>query len=170
MNLRTIFFFLAATIAAAAQTEDEWNAPLQKALETANVLHVRSESFIIHLPPLNALHSDPKIRGVIKKEFFIENADLVRDVIRHIQIINPKGEGYSHCLCYRNPHFDFYENDKFLLSLSLHHGTKFRWKEGKWKGDAYLSSESSEFLVKWLTDLGIDELKKEIEARKKKPE
>lgn len=72
------------------------------------------------------------------------------------------------CKCEGDYLFDFYSGEKVLATISYHHSTHLRWPAG-WKGDAYLTEESRDWLANWLADHGITYPKQELElARESK--
>lgn len=60
----------------------------------------------------------------------------------------------SHCLCCGDPSFEFFNDNKLVLTLGFHHGQAVRWPE-TWPGDGALTDTSADFLCQWLADNGI---------------
>ena len=58
---------------------------------------------------------------------------------------------------------EFYEGDRLIVTLGIHHGQGFRWPGG-WPGDAALSAKSVEFLIEWLADRNVTGPLKERKA------
>lgn len=72
------------------------------------------------------------------------------------------------CECEGDYFFDFYSGQRLLDTVSYHHSTHMRWPDG-WKGDAYLTEKSRDWLADWLADHGIRYPKQELElARESK--
>lgn len=55
------------------------------------------------------------------------------------------------CKCLGDVFFDFYEQDRHLAKLSLHHESRLRWNNGKWSGQAELTPEAQSKLRAWLS-------------------
>jgi hypothetical protein len=68
------------------------------------------------------------------------------------------------CRCFGDIRFDFRQNDKKLATITYHHNEHLRWWNGRWSGDAKLTSASREALSQWIEESGAEQLE---QARKK---
>ncbi len=127
-----------------------WTPLLRKALDAADRICVRTGGA-----------SDSK---GIETLFEVSDATKVRAVVEQIRLVN---WDVGNCGCGGNPTLEFYVGTVHLLTLSVHHGFRLRWRGGEWPGDADLTKESADFLCDWLARNGVHGPKKErAEARK----
>ncbi len=135
--------FLLRTFAAGklAGSNEDNTAALHEALQGVTRLRIRSGG---------TCHRD------IEKEktlVDVRDAVIVGDLIRRIKVNTDKRIFF--CMCCGNPTFEFYQDDKLIVALGVHHGKSLRWLGGKWKGDGMLTKDSADFLVKWLAGHGV---------------
>lgn len=126
----------------------DWDTPLHDSMRGATRLRVRT--------------------GGVCHRFFDDEKTLLdindpQEVAKLIDRIRV-GVGFGSCLCCGGPTMEFYRQDQLVASLAIQHGRKLRWHEGFWSGDAPLIFDSSEFLLKWLAERGVDGPMKEVET------
>ena len=68
-----------------------------------------------------------------------------------------KGQVLTVCACAGYPRIDWYRGKEHIALASIQHGRAVRWKG--FQGDAHLTPKSSQWLVKWLAEHGVDEKK-----------
>ena len=127
----------------------DWTAPLHEALRGATRLRVRSGG---------TCH---RMLDEEKTLLDLRNAEEITKVVQGIHI-DPNDSGF-HCMCCGNPTLEFYRKDTLTLSLGFHHGQSLRWPKGKWTGDGLLTKDSADFLIKWLSEHGVQGPEKERE-------
>lgn len=132
-----------------------WNRLLQRTMHNATLLKVRSGG---------TCHRDVSSEKVLFEE---KDVAKIHSFLSQIQVVeNRSGD---HCMCCGNPTFEFYNGDKLIGMLGFHHGQSIRWP-GYWPGDGILTSESADFLCKWLFDCGIKAPWQERQRIKKQQE
>lgn len=130
-----------------ARTADNAARRLREAVAVADSLRIRSGG---------ACHRNEKEEKTLHS---LTGNQKVLDFVKRVEFSECDGE----CECCGNPTFEFYRGKKLLAMVSFHHGTHLRWREG-WRGDAYLTDASRDWLINWLAERGVTEPKKEVES------
>jgi hypothetical protein len=131
------------------RAEEDWTPPLHEALAKATRLHIRTGG---------TCHRNPENEKTLLD---IQDAKEIANFIRQIKIQANKS-GF-HCMCCGEPTLEFYHDDTLILSLGFHHGRSLRWPNGDWKGDGLLTKESSDFLIHWFSDHGVQGPHEEVQ-------
>ena len=114
-----------------------WMDPLRHAVQQANRLRA---------VPISIDHPQAVF-------FETTNSREIEQFLGNIEIDEERSGGV-----YRfegHPILEFYEGDRFLLSLACIRGVALRWEDGPWPGDAALTDQSASFIRNWLLDKGI---------------
>ena len=64
----------------------------------------------------------------------------------------------SFCRCRGDTSIDVFEGESKLVTLTYHHGTHVRWRDGPWGTDVFLTPDAQVRLDAWLKDEGYDRL------------
>ncbi len=80
--------------------------------------------------------------------FEVQGPDKITELVDLIEINESKS--WFHDMCHGDVLLSFYRQDELLVTLSYHHGKSFRWRHGKWKGDALLTGKSQRAMNRWL--------------------
>lgn len=91
-----------------------------------------------------------KLQRVTLCEVTDENE--IQDLLDRIEIDVPASTG--RCRCLGSPLFDFMAGDRVRASISLHHGTRLRWKN-HWRADAQLTRASQFEVCGWFKERGV---------------
>jgi hypothetical protein len=90
-----------------------------------------------------------------KTLFELSNPDEVRQFAEHLEF--QKSQSFAACPCNGYPRIDWYRGKDRIATASIQHGQAIRWKG--FQGDAKLTSKSSQWLLQWLADRGVDAAK-----------
>lgn len=123
---------------------DKWISIMISSLTDANKLKIRSGG---------TCHRNPKREKVL----YLETDKSVVDSIISLIDIDDKNSGH-YCACCGTPTLEFYKDSTLIEMFGYHHGTSFRWYNGKWYGDGRLTKKSSRALNQWLYSKGIKDL------------
>jgi hypothetical protein len=66
---------------------------------------------------------------------------------------------FGHCMCFGDPHLEFYAGDQLAATIGYHHGVAIRWDA--WKHDAWL--KEPDLLLDWMSAHGVDGPRREVE-------
>ncbi len=132
---------LLGSLAGARTGRDEWNTPLQAAIEGATALRVRSGG---------TCHRDREAEVILVE---VESAEAVRRFARLIEI-DPQQSGFR-CMCCGDPTIEIYRGEALVLSLGYHHGQSLRWLD-RWQGDGRLTAESAARIAEWMSTHGVE--------------
>jgi hypothetical protein len=122
------------------ELQEEWLAPLVKAVKSATKLRIRSGG---------TCHRDESREETL---YETENLGEIKTLVAGVAI-DAQQSGF-HCMCCGTPSLEFYAGDRLIVTLGFHHAQGLRWREG-WKGDAALTKESATFLVDWLAKRNV---------------
>ncbi len=91
-----------------------------------------------------------------KEETLIEvtRPDEIQRIVRRIRVQGGFPGVNMGCMCCGDPTLEFYEGDRLIAMVSVHHEKNLRWHGGSWNCDASLTWRSATFLNKWLEDKG----------------
>jgi hypothetical protein len=87
--------------------------------------------------------------------FSSSESEVIDSFLDCVEIDEAKSGSY--CFCGGELRFVFTNNTNELVSLSYHHKTHFRWADGYWPGDAYLTASSKRCVEKWLETRNISD-------------
>ncbi len=90
-----------------------------------------------------------------KTLFEISGPDNLRQFAERLEF--EKGQTLATCPCNGYPRLDWYQGKDRIATVSVQHGQAIRWRG--FGADAKLTSQSSRWLVQWLTDHGVDAVK-----------
>lgn len=74
------------------------------------------------------------------------------------------------CACRGDPELRFFQGDRLLAHLSLHHGKSLRWLDGSWSGDTTLTQVSAASIAAWLHGQGLPASREEAKDRERQRE
>ena len=125
----------------ACKLTDRWEPALREALATCDRIRVRSGGTCCR---------EERAEETL---FEVRDVEEIRDTIAGIAIHNVPWSGS--CMCCGSPTFEFYAGQKLLAMVGFHHGSRLRWADGPWPGDASLTNEGAERLKQWLSGHGV---------------
>jgi hypothetical protein len=136
------------------EVRHRWAAALRHGLASANRLRVRTGG---------TCHTDPETEKTLLD---LRDAAAIQTFLGGVEV--DEAQSGFHCMCCGYPTLEFYEGEKLVGIVGMHHGRSLRWP-GEWPGDALLTAGSIEFLVEWLAKHGVEQPKKDFdEGRRRK--
>jgi hypothetical protein len=94
-----------------------------------------------------------------EKTLFEEtNAGAIADFLKRIDIVDEQSG--LECKCCGEPTIEFYEKDRLMAMVGVHHGRSLRWSAG-WPGDGLMADAFAEYVCDWLAQHDIREPRKE---------
>lgn len=135
----------------ACATFHRWDETLNGALVDATRLRIRSGG---------TCHRDIKNEKTL---YETKDKATIKEMVDGIAI--DEAESGFHCMCCGEPSLEFYQGEELILTLGFHHGQSLRWVGG-WPGDGALTTDSAQFLVKWLAEHEVEGPQKQIEQQK----
>jgi hypothetical protein len=81
----------------------------------------------------------------------ITDPNKLDELMKNIEV--QKYHTFRGCGCCGYPGVDWYKGNERLALTSIQHGHSIRWKG--FKGDAYLTEDSSAWIIHWLKKHGI---------------
>jgi hypothetical protein len=120
-----------------------WLDPLRHAVAGTTRLRVRPEGTCSVTHP--------------KTLYETEDAEEIRALLDGLETVDRRpADGWSgRCSCCGHPTLEFWQGDRLLEAVSIHHGGSLRWRN--WSPDAMLTDAGRRFLRQWLTERGIGE-------------
>ncbi len=87
-----------------------------------------------------------------KTLFEVTKDAKIREIVDHVRV-DEQRSGF-HCMCCGEPSFEFYAGERLVATLGFHHGRSVRWPD-RWPGDGMLTSQSADYLARWLSENGV---------------
>jgi len=84
----------------------------------------------------------------------ITDMATVRSIIGGVRFDSNGIGGFLRCRCAGHHRIEFFDGDAMLASMTVHHGTRVRWK--RFKGDVPLTAESRATLSGEFAKLGLE--------------
>ena len=89
----------------------------------------------------------------------VDEPSLVAELAALLAVVPQDPDSFTYCMCAGEPHLAFYEGDRPLVRVGVHHGFSIRWE--RWEGDAELLRGRK--LAEWLAAQGAPGLLAEMD-------
>ena len=132
----------------ASTVQASWEDALRAGLVRADRLSVRTHAF--QEPHDLSRESPVEIRG----------SENVQQLISNMRV-TPRNAG-SYCMSHSDHYLNFYQGEKLIATMELHHGRFLRWHRGRWPGDAELTIPAARPLCDLLASGGHEEPQREL--------
>ena len=104
------------------------------------------------------MENDPKAPKV---SFEISDRNGLGDFFASFRLIPYRRDNTSHCTCDGNPLIEFWDRDKRVAVITVHHNARIRWRDHTERPDIPLQTKSKRQLKKLFTAIGISTYRQE---------